>query len=499
MTDEEVALALRSSAALVVVEAPGGTGKTFQAAAYAAEVCPALHPTKLLALSHTHAAKDVFDDRTRGLRGFESRTIDSLIAMIADAYPSPLQAALVHGAPDFETTAVWVAGLLRRAPYIAAALARRYPVVICDEHQDASAHQHEVILALKEAGAKIRAFGDPVQRILGGAGSAAAAASDQARWTTFYESADIRGGLGTPHRWKSRAPDLGEWILENRDRLKTGGKLRLSSRLPPGIVVIEADNVTSVAQGFRLETAARRHVDKILQPGGPLLVLSHHTATVQAIRSCFGRSLPIWEGHARNALPVFVAALDAAKTPREVAEAVAAFVQDVATGFSNRQFADRFRREVAEGCSGRATGKPAHLQTLARYIVSSPDHRGAADCLRALHELIATAPGFVGIVYLDYPREFWEAVTLGSSETAAAGLAEVAQRRTYRRWMPPVRAISTIHKSKGLEAPNVLVLPCDATTFREKDRNLLYVAISRATETLTLVVSRRKPSPIIEF
>jgi superfamily I DNA/RNA helicase len=65
--------------------------------------------------------------------------------------------------------------------------------------------------------------------------------------------------------------------------------------------------------------------------------------------------------------------------------------------------------------------------------------------------------------------------------------------------MPPARAISTIHKSKGLEAPHVLVMPCDATTFREKDRNLLYVAISRATESLTLVVSRSNPSPIIEF
>jgi DNA helicase-2/ATP-dependent DNA helicase PcrA len=45
----------------------------------------------------------------------------------------------------------------------------------------------------------------------------------------------------------------------------------------------------------------------------------------------------------------------------------------------------------------------------------------------------------------------------------------------------------------------VLLMPCDATTFREKDRNLLYVAISRATKSLTLVISRTNPSPIIEF
>jgi hypothetical protein len=498
MTDEEVALALRSGAALVVIEAPGGTGKTFQAAAYAAEVCPTLHPARLLALSHTHAAKDVFDDRTRGLRGFESRTIDGLIGMIAEAYPSPFQTALVNGAPDFEASARRVAALLRRAPYIAAALARRYPVVICDEHQDASVHQHDVILAMKAAGARIRAFGDPVQRIPGGAGAAAAAASDQARWTTFYDAADIRGALSTPHRWRPQAPNLGAWILENRERLKASEPLRLSGRRPEGLAVIQADNITPRAQGFRLETAARREIDQLLRPGGPLLVLSHHTATVQAIRAYLGRSMPIWEGHTRSALLGFVSALAAPESSTVVADAVVAFLQEVATGFSNGLFADRFRQEVAGDAVGRARGKPAQIQGLARLVVEHPNHRGAALCLRALHELIASDPAFAG-VHLDHPREFWEAVSLADADSASAGLAAIAQRRAYRRWMPPARAISTIHKSKGLEAPHVVVMPCDATTFREKDRNLLYVAISRATESLTLVVSRSNPSPLIEF
>jgi DNA helicase-2/ATP-dependent DNA helicase PcrA len=42
-------------------------------------------------------------------------------------------------------------------------------------------------------------------------------------------------------------------------------------------------------------------------------------------------------------------------------------------------------------------------------------------------------------------------------------------------------------------------MPCDGTTFREKDRRLLYFAISRASRNLTLVVSRSSPSPIIEL
>lgn len=36
-----------------------------------------------------------------------------------------------------------------------------------------------------------------------------------------------------------------------------------------------------------------------------------------------------------------------------------------------------------------------------------------------------------------------------------------------------------IHKAKDLEAPNVVIMPCGGTTFREKNRRLLYVAVSR--------------------
>ena len=65
--------------------------------------------------------------------------------------------------------------------------------------------------------------------------------------------------------------------------------------------------------------------------------------------------------------------------------------------------------------------------------------------------------------------------------------------------MPPDRAISTVHKAKGLEAGRVIVMPCNSKHFPDNEaaRNLLYVAISRATHSLTLVVSRSDPSPLL--
>ena len=39
-------------------------------------------------------------------------------------------------------------------------------------------------------------------------------------------------------------------------------------------------------------------------------------------------------------------------------------------------------------------------------------------------------------------------------------------------------ATAMIPKAKDLEAPNVVIIPCGGTTFREKNRRLLYIAVS---------------------
>jgi len=496
VADAGVAAALRSAAKLVVVEAPGGCGKTFQGAALAADVCPTLGAGRVLILTHTHAACDVFGDRTKGLSGLEIRTIDSLIGQIADAYPEP---GLIAGAlPDYDRNSRWAAGLLKRRPFIADMLARRYPMVICDEHQDASAEQHAVIASLHSAGAKVRAFFDPMQRIYGAGATEAQGQADDGRLAAFRATADVAESLDVPHRWKGGGEELGDWILENRTRLAGGGKLRLTGKLPRALKVVFAENTAQRNLGFQLDVQDRKPLDPAFKGVQPLLVLSHHNDTVQAIRAFLGRSMPIWEGNTRSALPALVQSLAAGGDAPAVAKATVDFVQGICTGFSDSQFATRFSSEVASGCAKPARGKPALIQALARRIVDDPNHAGVGAFLQDFYGAIKTRTEFAA-VHIDYPREFWEAVRIGSASDPQAGLAEQSRHNSHARRLPPARAISTVHKAKGLEAPNVVIMPCDATTFREKDRRLLYVAISRASRTLTLVVSRSNPSPIIEL
>jgi DNA helicase-2/ATP-dependent DNA helicase PcrA len=477
----------------VVVQAPGGCGKTWQGADYARWLCPKIAPSRLLIVTHTHAACDVFAEKTRRFGSqVEIRTIDSLCAEIVRNYPPAAGAESL----DFEGKARWAAHVLAAAPFVARALAQRYPVVICDEHQDASAEQHAVVMALHAAKARVRIFGDPMQLIY--PGDHGGLDADLARWTAVRARADAALELSTPHRWRGVNEELGAWILEMRQELQAGRPLRLGGVRPRGLSVIQADNQAVRALGFQLEDPGRRQVGRMLADEDPLLVLCPHKKTGQFIRAASGRRLPIWEGHSRSAMPELAQALGRARSVAEVGEAVVEFCQEVCTGFSAGAFADRFRQELASGCVRPARGKFVALQAMAREIVEAPDHRGVGRMLRQLHAATRQDDGF-STVHIDYPQEFWEAARLADHEHLQAALDhQVAKRRGIRR-LPPLRAISTVHKAKGLEAQRVLVMPCEEATFREKDRRLLYVALSRATRALTLVVSPARPGPWISF
>ncbi len=494
MSDAEVAKALRSDLGLVVVQAPGGCGKTYQGAAYAQWLCPRIAPARLLILAHTHAACDEFAKRTRAFAArVEVRTIDSLTAEVASAYPP----AAGTESLDFEGAARWAARILSQAPFVAATLARRYPVIICDEHQDASPDQHAVIMALHGAGSKVRIFGDPMQLIYPGGGDKGLKA-DLARWETLLASADARPELDEPHRWKKTNPELGGWILEARAALQAGHPLRLGQRRVRGLSVIVCENQARRSLGLQLDPETRAPVTRMLNDKAPLLVLSPHKDTGRAIRAASGRRLPIWEGHARSALPTLTVALAKAANAGQVAEAAITFCQEICTGFSDGAFANRFRDELCTGCAQSARGKFVALQAMARAVLEAPDHRGVGQMLRLLQAARKSDPGFAG-VHIDYPTEFWEAARLADHEDLQAAIDhQIAHRRALRR-MPPPRAISTVHKAKGLEARRVLVMPCEDKTFKAKDARLLYVALSRATESLTLVVSAEKPSPWIDL
>ena len=506
MSDDSVYAALRSDAPLVVVEAPAGCGKTTKGADYAREIAVAEAFNRLLILTHTHAACSVFADRTKGVGSrVEIRTIDSVIAHIASAYhtglglPADIAAWVRRHRDGYASLACSVAALLHRYPMIVASLVERYRVVICDEHQDSSGEQHSIVMALQAKGARLRIFGDPMQKIF--RERARGGSYVPCDWDQLTRKAQAFEQLDFPHRWTRGCPQLGQWTLAARTALKTGGAIDLRNGLPPSVTVTFAENQSQRMFEYQLSPRDRRDIDVFEKGQASLLILTRYNETARSFRGFFSRRIPLWEGHSRDGLEKLVDALAAGKGDcAALAVAIVAFMGDVGKGFSPSAFGNRFEKEVREGCTSSCRGKPATIQELARFLVAEPNHCGIAKMLRRLSQLATTDSNFRD-VKIDCGKEFWEATHLGDFETADDGLAEIAHRRIYSHPKPAQKAISTIHKAKGLECDSVIVMPCDAKNFpdRHDARCLLYVALSRAKNHLMLVVSRNSPSPLLKI
>ena len=388
MSDEAVAKLLRSNEPLVIIEASAGCGKTYQGAAYARDVVSSIDSGRLLILTHTHAACTVFAQRTQGAGSkVEIKTIDALITQIATAYHKPLDLprdlsswAWHDNGNGFDIMASKVAAFLHLRPMVARALAQRYPIIICDEHQDSSVDQHNVVMALHDGGAMLRVFGDPLQRIYG-ARTDKAASIERGRWEAFKGSG-ASGKLESPHRWRNGCPALGEWILSARTCLENGQPIDLTLPLPSSLRILIGNNTAQTRTSYQLSKAHRPPIDRLVRNSDQLMILASQNDLVAALRAFWGRTIPIWEGHTREALAALVNVHRVGNGNAEaLAEGLIAFVGSIAVGFSKSSHGDRLIEEVRSGATRSTTGKPANIQAIARCLLANPSHTGVAAAL----------------------------------------------------------------------------------------------------------------------
>lgn len=504
MSDETVAALLRSDEPLVVIEAPAGCGKTFQGAGYAREIAGAFGAGRLLILTHTHAACGVFAERTAGAGNrVEIRTIDALIAQVATTYhraldlpANPSAWAYQNGGEGFGIMASRVAALLHAQPMIPQALARRYPVIICDEHQDSTLDQHAVVMSLHQAGAMLRIFGDPWQRIFGRKSDAAARA-DRVRWDAL-KAQGASASLDYPHRWDTGCPELGRWVLCARQSLEEGRPIDLTANVPASLRVLAGTNTASSRTFYRLSDQQGRSVRQAAQRPGQTMILANNSL-VRPLSAFWNRSIPIWEGHTREALASLVTRMREAQGNREaLAEGMIEFVGSIASGFSESSHGRLLLREVREGCTRTTGGKPGSIRTVARCIVDDASHTGVAAALCTIRKLVEERANGFEEVRVDHPAEFREAIRLGDFTSADEGYSAIARQRPHRRPAPPSRVLCSIHKAKGLECDNAVVMACDRAGFSGTiySRCKLYVALSRARTSLTLVLPETGSSPL---
>lgn len=484
LTDADRAL-IDSRQPLVGIDAAAGAGKTHLACELALAATSALKPwERILFLSHTNAARDVFRLRMKGEPGSDRvtlRTLDSFALDLLSPYarlldlPSPLRPPAPIPKGWFRSVRERAARLLEKKPTLAGAVATRFPLILADEHQDASTQHHRLLVSLAAAGARVRMFGDALQAIL-------TFDPDIPGWDRLMADVPV-AHLSGSWRWSSR-PELGRWVEQVRRDLLDRRPVRLSEA--PGCVGVEiVDFPASVAW---YDCAQVGEILRATTHLSSYMVLTRRNDEAGMLAGRAELALVVHEGADLSLVDQVISdSLRFAGQHDSLIDCLVDFMVGVGSipstvidelrigGEGGRDEVLAVRRELAQSPS---------LDGVARAVKLARRYRGAL-------EWTISRPLAVGAL---------QQLPTHLSADDVVELAYRAQRSASESPLP-IRCVSTIHKAKGRECQHVVVPSVDQRTFgaNPEDRQLLYVALSRATQTVTLVIPRGRPSPLVSI
>ncbi len=496
MSLDDVRAALRSNARVVLVEAPAGCGKTHEAASLGAEVSRDLPAGRsVLLLAHTNAAVREFKTRASQLGArVVASTIDAFALEIAAPYAKalglshPLRPGATEGSTPFGEIVEKACELLRRSPSIAGLIAHRHPMLVLDEHQDASTSQHLLLAELLKTKRTIaRIFADPMQAIYGFGGSLV-------DWDDVIAQADTHTALDSPQRWIDQ-PELGDWLLQARGALKAGYVLPADA--PESVRFHWVNDLPDAHPRlfnapFQLTLPMREVLSGL---SGSVGILATHNAHCLGLRAITGREIPIYEGSDTSAAyELLDQALAVVGDPQKLATLAVAALAASSVGFT-KDLRDQIAESIQE--ENIDPGKKKRILTLVdllRPIYVSPDLPTWCSVLGTLE---TSTPEGISISVPEAFRLLGRLrVTQGEDPRDALGRLVRARRGAISL---PTRLITTIHKSKGHEFDHVVIAHCSSSPFpnTEEGRRLLYVGMSRARRSITVFASADAPSPLL--
>ena len=441
------------------IVAPAGHGKTEIIANVAAL------GRRALILTHTHAGVHAIRARLKRLGVPRARVAVDTIAgwcmRYAHAFPG-----IAKPPAGMPVGAQWDqlyrgATLALNIGAVREVVAASYDRILIDEYQDCVGLQHALAIALSGIVPTL-IFGDPMQGIFEFAGATLS-------WDNqIHPHFPFAGTLETPHRWAGKNPALGDWIAETREKLAVGEPIDLSD---PRITYRESSNAFDMAALFdgidgKEGSFAAIHCNRTVCNGLAKAARGGYQAIeeVAARRLCeFATS---WDGamDGTGRLRTIIALLNDCFHKKQVIEGEAVDPEDAA-----------IKTALTDLAPGLATGNGAET----------------AVQLLALCRKRPRWKLFRSELWRDAERAAAE-VAAGRAESMMVATASIRQRVNASGRKLPKRAVSTPLLLKGLEFDHV-VIP-DATHFaneRHAQAKLFYVAISRATQSLTIASSEQ--------
>ena len=433
-----------------------------------------------LVLTHTHAGVAAIKKRLADMRvpheKFHLDTIAGWCLRYGAAYP-----AISGYRPGAEADPDWTATYPGAEKVCRTALGRKvvgesYNGVLVDEYQDCSLKQHALVSALAEC-IPCRGVGDPLQTLFGFRDDPVVP------WATIKSDFDVvDGALTEPWRWRreGRNAALGDWLVVARQQLEATGRLVIAEDAPiawvPHTTTLDAPE-TWAATCRSVNSPANETVVAILKWPNRCKDLAKR----------MGGRWPITERFDDPDLLQLGVKLVDAEGPT-VVESLVEFVSERMTGM------------------GTALKTAVDAIKAGRGVLRITKNREQADRLSSLANAPTPANALVWLEGVLAHRDDWwlyrrecvfqlrEALRHCTSETFAELPDMIAAARTrarHRGRLAHRRTIGTPLLLKGLEFDHAALL-------WEPDHlsvQGLYVALTRASKSLTIVSRSRTLTP----
>lgn len=428
-----------------------------------------------------HAFPELRDHRTPN-----EETLQRLLPIVAEEQR--------RGRLVFDDLGALFWSLLGRFPAVEEAYRCRYPVVIADEHQDASALQDAVVRRL--AHDRLVVFADPMQLIHEFRGAS------RDRVMGHVAECEEHLTLNTPHRWYGSV-ELARWLLAVRARLE--GEARPGPS-PPQLRIEDSP----VDRGFNgMKPLVRNAVARAFQEGArTVAVMARANREVAELRSylCRAGQFPRQIGaedfeEARGDIEQLPLLADSQTIALHAVDRLEALVPTLRTPLLTQVRGRLGPADINMSRAGSEAGlilralEPIYdkgpgayfesVVTALKALASGGHHLPRLEAVRALRitaEATEKEP-----VDLDLALERYAAAVLAATYTAPR--------------MDRGLFVMTAHQAKGKEF-DAVILGDAMERFWPDDhdhRQLFYVVITRASRSWAVVAPDRGASPLLAY